>query len=347
MSLSPASMKEYLKHALEFEKYVYVWSNAMNNANAEMKNIYAERAKLQRAYNDADISLGIMDDLYDSDRISNSNEAQKYSKRANIARTVWFVSLAFCALSSLAALMLLLKVKNESGSDFPFVLLLLGSVFFGVITYFTTFFGPIAFGIYISDRAKSKKCLEKMDEDLIRESKERNAVLEADRRDKAQTGLAVIAAKETALKEKQNEIFVALQKAKKTLNDIYSLNVLPARYRSFNAVATLYEYLDTGRCTIITGHGGIYDTYEHDLQMGLIIQNLSDIRNTLYRIEGNQQTLYQELRQANATLSSINTNLKDVQETNRQIAHNTAISAEANRQTAAATQYLAWQARFL
>ena len=78
-----------------------------------------------------------------------------------------------------------------------------------------------------------------------------------------------------------------------------------------------------------------------------MIRNQEDMKNALYRMEHIQSLQYQELRQANATLSNINSCVKDIRETNQQIAHNTAISAEANRQTAAATQYLAWQARFL
>ena len=155
-----------------------------------------------------------------------------------------------------------------------------------------------------------------------------------------------LAKKEASLQATQKTISLQLQKAKRNLGDLYALNILPVKYRSFNAVSTLYEYLSVGRCITIQGHGGIYDTYENDLRLGLIIQTLSEIRDSLQRIEANQQLLYRELQQANRTLDNIKTSLQEIEKTNAEIAENTAISAAANQQTAAAAQYLAWKASY-
>ncbi len=145
------------------------------------------------------------------------------------------------------------------------------------------------------------------------------------------------------LKEKQQEISGALREAKNNLADIYAQDVLPERYRSFSAVATLYDYLETGRCDKIQGHGGIYDTYENDLRQGLIIERLTEISNGLSRIEANQQMLYMELRQANAALSDIGQSLAQIEKSDAEIAANTAISAVADQQTAASVNWMAWK----
>ena len=40
-------MVEYLSHALAFEKFVYIWSNSMENANARMGSIYQARQQME------------------------------------------------------------------------------------------------------------------------------------------------------------------------------------------------------------------------------------------------------------------------------------------------------------
>ena len=144
------------------------------------------------------------------------------------------------------------------------------------------------------------------------------------------------------IKEKQSEIFTALQDAKSSLRDIYAVNVLPERYRSFCAAATMLGYLQTGRCTAIQGHGGIYDTYEIDMQNRAIITTLEEIKNISLQIEANQQLLLSEMQQANRTLTNINQTVNRIDVTTKQIEKNTAISAAANQQTAAAASWIAW-----
>ena len=149
---------------------------------------------------------------------------------------------------------------------------------------------------------------------------------------------------ETVVNQRQEEIHNALVAAKNSLMQIYSENVLPQKYRTLTAVATLYEYLETGRCNTIQGHGGIYDTYEVESLHLAQLQQMVQMNQTLSRMEDNQRYICQELRQANLTLSSINASLNEIEKTNAEIAKNTAISAAANQQTAVATSWLAWRA---
>lgn len=124
------------------------------------------------------------------------------------------------------------------------------------------------------------------------------------------------------------------------LAEFYAEDVLPEKYRNFSAVATMYEYLHTGRCTIIRGHGGIFDTYEYDRKLGLIIENLVSINAKLDQIAANQRMLYDELREANRTLSGISSSLSSIEKSSAEIASNSAISAAADQRTADAAQWM-------
>lgn len=135
------------------------------------------------------------------------------------------------------------------------------------------------------------------------------------------------------------KIYGNLEKAAKTLEEIYSMDVLPEKYRSLNAATTLYEYLNTGRCTCVQGHGGIYDTYEYDLKLGLIIGKLDVIIERLDEIANNQMMLYQELKTANQTLSNIDNELRSFKTSFDSYA---TASLEMQRQEAAIVQWAAW-----
>lgn len=67
----------------------------------------------------------------------------------------------------------------------------------------------------------------------------------------------------------------------------YSQNILYPKYRNFAAVATMYEWLCSGVCVEIKGHGGLYDKYEDYVQRGIIITELKQA-NALLR-EGNRK----------------------------------------------------------
>lgn len=295
---SVAYMREYLKHALEFEKYVYIWSCAMNNANSRMEKICSEKRQLQNKRDNAIAQLDSFDIDLAKARELKESEARRYRKRAKIAL---FVGIAECFLL------------------------------------------PIC--LYFRSVSKEKaEALEAEAAKLNRDSMKMHEMLLQEQEKEAEKGLAANNIEETAVNQKQEEIHKALVVARSNLAQIYSENVLPQKYRNLAAVATMYEYLETGRCTIIQGHGGIYDTYEVERIHLEQLRQMVQINKTLSRMEDNQRYICQELRQANQTLSSINSSLSEIEKTNAEIAKNTAISAAANKQTAAATSWLAWNA---
>lgn len=343
-SISASFMKDYLKYALEFEKYVYIWTNSMNKANEQMRSIYSRRSELENIRTSAHDSLESLDSRYKTQQNYNEQEAKRYKKKSHALLCVILIDfLVFFSVGCVISLTLLNDPNTTFIIDRKLVLPIL-SIVCMVIGFIFTWVGPICFGLYLSNKSKYKKYINQANPSNTESSRRRQEVILKEKESQANNDWIVSVAEESVLTQKQEEISNALQEAKKNLSDIYSKNILPAKYRSLNAVATLYEYLDTGRCNTIEGHGGIYDTYETDLQRGLIIKTLADIRDSMYRIEANQQLLYRELQQVNKTLSSINSGLIEIEKTNTEIAKNTAISAVANQQTAASARWMAWNA---
>ncbi len=106
-----------------------------------------------------------------------------------------------------------------------------------------------------------------------------------------------------------------IRESEEVLNRLYAMNILHPKYRNLAAASTIFEYLETGRCTELTGHEGAYNLYESELRQNLIIakldvviQKLDELKATMYRccmaIEnvGKQiQGLEKELKTLNST----------------------------------------------
>lgn len=96
-----------------------------------------------------------------------------------------------------------------------------------------------------------------------------------------------------------NEARKQVNTAQQNLNRLYSENILSAQYRNMIAVATMYQWLCSGLCTEIYGHGGLFDTYERDKKMGMIISTLGEINDKLDTVISNQNELYNEVVRGN------------------------------------------------
>ena len=296
---SVSYIKEYLKYALEFEKYVYIWSQAMDEVNSRIRQIYSERKQLENTKVTARQRLTSLEDTNERQRRYKESEASQCRKNARTA-------------------------------------LILGFVFIVIL--------PICIGIHFFYKNKAATLEEEAKQLSSEASAKRQKIILQAQESQAENDWIVNNVEETVINQRQEEIHNALVAAKNSLMQIYSENVLPQKYRTLTAVATLYEYLETGRCNTIQGHGGIYDTYEVESLHLAQLQQMVQMNQTLSRMEDNQRYICQELRQANRTLSSINASLNEIEKTNAEIAKNTAISAAANQQTAAATSWLAWRA---
>lgn len=318
----PVYMSQYLEYVVEFEKYVWIWTNAMNTANNQLQMLYRKRNSLDNA-----VSQGINENKelnlrYAAQANIRKKDSKKFFKRA-VLSVIGFIVIIM--------VLLVIFVLSKSGitkyteAAYPLVW---GGIFL------------LFFGIYNINRYfKNKQSISQMKKFDVNSASE---ALVKNRKNQAELYRINSKEEELKIKEKQSEIFTALQDAKSSLRDIYAVNVLPERYRSFCAAATMLGYLQTGRCNAIQGHGGIYDTYEIDMQNRAIITTLEEIKNISLQIEANQQLLLSEMQQANRTLTNINQTVNRIDVTTKQIEKNTAISAAANQQTAAAASWIAW-----
>ncbi len=337
-------MKDYLKYALEFEKYVYIWSNTMNNINGRARQLYSERKHLEEVCSSANKSLSSLSEVNNRQQKIKEQEAERYKRKAKNSVIALIVILLVLFILGCGIGFSFLRNPDQSfaipraavAPVLGLTVMVFGSLFSGIL--------PICVGNITSNKNKAAQFAEEANQLRSRSSQKRQEIILSSQKDEAESNLAANIIEVSVINKRQEEVHEALLTAKQNLAQIYSENVLHTKYRNLNAVATLYEYLETGRCNTIEGHGGIYDTYDKDLQRGLIIETLVDIRNSMHRIEANQHLLYNELQQANQTLSKINSSLSEIEKTNAEIAKNTAISAVANQQTAAATSWIAWKA---
>ena len=329
-STSVSYMEKYLKYALTFEKYVYIWQNAMNEANSQIHIVNDEIQWQQNTLDSSQYALDNLDRSIEEKHKSKQKTARQYIILALIALLVFLISLAFCLAVG--------YFSTDAGAADR----IRDAIGIGIFMFFRKLIGPIAFimflfglvraGAYIREAKKTKVSF-KQRETILHNNK--NQAINSLSENEFEKGVLIF---------RRNEISAALQTAKKNLSMLYSENILPAKYRNFSAVAKLYEYLSTGRCNTLYGGNGIYDTFEKERIQIFQLEALIRIENSLEEIKENQRLLYNELRDANATLSSIDSTLHSIEKTAERIEENTAISATANQQTAVASQYLAWRA---
>ena len=145
---------------------------------------------------------------------------------------------------------------------------------------------------------------------------------------------AAIIEYEIALKEYNRTYLYKLEKYNNTLETLsdtlktyYSSNVIFEKYRNFTAIATISEYLQSGRCSTLEGADGAYNMYEMELRQNIVIGQLSAIISNLDQIKNNQYTLYQEIVHANQTVSEIMSEIKDMNSTAKQTAYFAGVNA--------------------
>lgn len=61
-------MTEYLKYALKFEKYVYIWSQALDEANARMRHVYNNRKQLMAAKKNVQNRLAVLEHSVEAEK---------------------------------------------------------------------------------------------------------------------------------------------------------------------------------------------------------------------------------------------------------------------------------------
>jgi len=113
-----------------------------------------------------------------------------------------------------------------------------------------------------------------------------------------------------ALDSLQNKLTVIFLTMKTTLDQIYDVDVVYPKYCNLIAVASFYEYLDSGRCDELEGKDGAYNIFELELRLDRIIYELDLINVNLSQIQKNQYRLYCEMVQVNRNISKLTENIR-------------------------------------
>lgn len=108
-------------------------------------------------------------------------------------------------------------------------------------------------------------------------------------------------------------------------NRMYGLNVIHPKYRNLVAISAFYDYLMTGRCSMLTGNGGAYNLFEAESKTKLIMDRISDITASLEELRENQNFLYQQVAEANNGIQILNQSMGKV------VTHLAKMNAKADR----------------
>lgn len=148
------------------------------------------------------------------------------------------------------------------------------------------------------------------------------------------------------LKQEADSLKKQREETVRVLKQVYNLNIIYPKYRTFIAVCSLYEYIESGRCSALEGHEGGYNIYENELRLNLINEKLDIVIDKLEQIQRNQNYLYTTLKKSNENIdrlykqvSNITANLNDISQNAYISAYNTDISARN-------TEYLKWVTYF-
>lgn len=129
------------------------------------------------------------------------------------------------------------------------------------------------------------------------------------------------------LRQQQYALKQEVSKNEGLLKRLYSLDIIFPKYRNMVAVITMLEYLESGRCSRLTGSHGAYDTYSYEEKQNIIIGKLDTVVRMLHEIRKTQYMLYEAIQEANVTANEIYTQSERIIAANDQIAQNSALIA--------------------
>lgn len=314
-------MTKHFNNAMVFEQYVKIWTDSLNFVNSKINNNHVRRQ---------DALSGMENEQYRIESIDNSyyvqikNIKQKKRKYQIIVLTIVIISMAL-----LIAGIVLSNQGNVIGAVMliPFMLSIIPFILFVIVCV----------NLY-----KIATCSKEI-KNYGAENKQYQKEVSKNNINSYDIFVKKIDDENAVLLSKKAEIIKQLNESKRILVSIYSEQLIPKRYQGLIPVSTIYGYLETGRCNIICGHGGVYDTYERDLQAGIIINNLMEINRKLSIVINNQKKLYDVLQSIDSTVSSIKSEVENSGRKLDEISRNSAIAATAASQSAAASSYVAYE----
>ena len=92
-------------------------------------------------------------------------------------------------------------------------------------------------------------------------------------------------------------------------NTLLAYNIIFPKYRRVSILYILLEYLDSGRCTTLTGADGAYNLYEAEIRADQMIAQLSEITDILTAISEQIESLYDEMCETRKQTEMLNRSL--------------------------------------
>jgi len=125
-----------------------------------------------------------------------------------------------------------------------------------------------------------------------------------------------------------------LSKTRALLTGLYGMNLLHPSYRNIVAVASFYQYVDTGICNTLEGPDGAYKLFMQESWFKTLTSKLDCILDSLEDIKANQYVLLDAIKSTNRQIKRL-TQVAEVTmdyagataQNSRIIAYNTHVSA--------------------
>lgn len=342
----PHFMMNYLGYAYESEKYVYMWEKLISELDDKINNNQITKTQAQLLIEENNREIKGLDACVKSEARA-KNYTAVTSRAFGIIKALIWVALYILFLWFMG----IGEAFKEEGPLF---------VIKAIFEDWTAIFGTVLFFVIpiivliskfseLKETFSANKMMSSTKEKKKRQTEHENEI--------AYYQKTLMECNEKDLTFDRNRKFILnqLQKAREIRAKIYSANYLAQPYRGLIPTGTMYGYLASGRCTSVTGHGGIFDTYSNDLlhekilnEQKLTNAKLDTISMQLNAIEKNQNHILGELVEINnavATMSSsmdtIKSNQTEMKKTQEKIDQNTAAAAYAARQSAAFESYQA------
>ena len=311
-------LREYLKHVLELESAIYQTSQLKKEYQSKRENAKPKERNLYLPTKPEEPKKRVEYVAF--------NEASQ--KLDGVSKVIWGLSMAvalFCI-----PFPILMGIALGAWVDLQTTMLIFGliaAIPCASITYKITQIREQELQSIIQ---QNKKAQEKYQADM-----QAYASSYTDIQEKNSTAHRTYTQALTVYNQETNVTVSKLSETESTLKaslyTLYSKNVIYAKYRNLVTIATLFEYIDSGRCFELEGPNGAYNLYEGELRSDIIISSLSSIISNLEAIRNNQYTLYQSIETANATTHQLLQNLNNSQMLTAYYANQAAIAASADR----------------
>ncbi len=317
-------MTKIFYYAMTFEKYERIWLDAWKYTNSLIASKQDKVETAEFRIENSQSTINNIDKDYDKYRDNAKKEIKKWT-------TVVSIILIFFVVLVVSVILCLNEWFFKSGVINLFIE---AYAYFGIYIQFIAI-GLGIYAIYIVRKKKSDLAT------YTNQKIEQTKAVSANNIEACKVFIKKTNEEIAILESKREFILIQLGKAKSMKDKIYGLGLIPSRYTGIVPVATMYGYLVNGICTIIRGHGGVYERYENDIKLGFIIQNLVDINKKLDVVIKNQEKLYNLMGDINSTLGNIKREIEYGNKMMSEIKSDSSIIATASTQSAVAENYLA------